>query len=99
MRSWPRTVAADNGVAPAWVAALTCAPSSPPRQRTTASGSVIFEDVRIDSEEQIIPVWQRADVPGLAGPVSHQQRLGFAALTPEAIDAACRALAPLHPRR
>ncbi len=39
-------------------------------QRTTASGSVIFEDVRIDSEEQIIPVWQRTDVPGLAGPVS-----------------------------
>ncbi|PZO66477.1 MAG: SfnB family sulfur acquisition oxidoreductase [Paracoccus denitrificans] len=38
-------------------------------QRTTASGSVIFEDVAI-AEDQIIPVWQRADVPGLAGPVS-----------------------------
>lgn len=39
-------------------------------QRTTASGSVIFEDVLIESAEQVIPVWQRADVPGLAGPVS-----------------------------
>ena len=38
-------------------------------QRTTASGSVIFTDVAVPPE-QIIPVWQRADVPGLAGPVS-----------------------------
>ncbi|QFQ89258.1 SfnB family sulfur acquisition oxidoreductase [Paracoccus kondratievae] len=38
-------------------------------QRSTASGSVIFEDVPI-SEDQIIPVWQRAETPGLAGPVS-----------------------------
>lgn len=38
-------------------------------QRTTASGSVIFEDVAI-AEDQVIPVWKRADVPGLAGPVS-----------------------------
>ncbi|RWR07916.1 SfnB family sulfur acquisition oxidoreductase [Paenirhodobacter populi] len=39
-------------------------------QRTTASGSVIFNDVLIESEEQILPVWQRAAVPGLAGPIS-----------------------------
>ena len=39
-------------------------------QRTTASGSVVFDDVLIDSAEQILPVWQRAEVPGLAGPVS-----------------------------
>lgn len=39
-------------------------------QRTTASGSVIFDDVPIDSEDQVIPVWQRAAIPGLAGPVS-----------------------------
>ncbi|UFM67385.1 SfnB family sulfur acquisition oxidoreductase (plasmid) [Paracoccus sp. MA] len=38
-------------------------------QRTTASGSVIFRDVPV-AEDQIIPVWQRAEVPGLAGPVS-----------------------------
>lgn len=39
-------------------------------QRTTASGSVIFADVPIADPEQIIPVWQRAEIPGLAGPVS-----------------------------
>ncbi|MFT3688244.1 SfnB family sulfur acquisition oxidoreductase [Paenirhodobacter sp.] len=39
-------------------------------QRTTASGSVIFRDVWIADPEQIIPVWQRAEIPGLAGPVS-----------------------------
>ena len=38
-------------------------------QRTTASGSVVFEDVPI-AEDQVVPVWQRAQVPGLAGPVS-----------------------------
>ncbi|WP_442771898.1 SfnB family sulfur acquisition oxidoreductase [Paenirhodobacter enshiensis] len=39
-------------------------------QRTTASGSVIFDNVPIADPEQIIPVWQRAEIPGLAGPVS-----------------------------
>lgn len=39
-------------------------------QRTTASGSVIFRDVLIAEPDQIIPVWQRAGIPGLAGPVS-----------------------------
>lgn len=39
-------------------------------QRTTASGSVIFDAVPIDSPEQILPVWQRAAIPGLTGPVS-----------------------------
>lgn len=39
-------------------------------QRTTASGSVIFTDVLIESPDQIIPVWQRAEIPGLAGPIS-----------------------------
>ncbi|MCL4069420.1 SfnB family sulfur acquisition oxidoreductase [Pseudomonas sp. GX19020] len=39
-------------------------------QRTTSSGSVVFDNVLIESEEQIFPVWQRADSPGLAGPVS-----------------------------
>ncbi|MTH78507.1 SfnB family sulfur acquisition oxidoreductase [Paracoccus aestuariivivens] len=38
-------------------------------QRTTASGTVVFDNVRIPPD-QIIPVWQRAQVPGLAGPVS-----------------------------
>lgn len=38
-------------------------------QRTTASGTVIFDDVPID-DDQIIPVWQRAHVPGLSGPTS-----------------------------
>ena len=38
-------------------------------QRTTASGTVIFDDVPI-ADDQIIPVWQRVDIPGLAGPVS-----------------------------
>ena len=39
-------------------------------QRTTASGSVIFEDVLIESDEQILPVWQSAAGPGLPGPIS-----------------------------
>lgn len=39
-------------------------------QRTTASGSVVFDDVLIESPDQIIPVWSRAEIPGLAGPVS-----------------------------
>ncbi|MBL8562737.1 MAG: SfnB family sulfur acquisition oxidoreductase [Gemmobacter sp.] len=38
-------------------------------QRTTASGTVIFDNVPV-SPEDIIPVWQGADRPGLAGPVS-----------------------------
>ena len=38
-------------------------------QRTTASGTVIFDDVAV-GDDQIIPVWQRADVPGLSGPTS-----------------------------
>ncbi|MFG6082717.1 SfnB family sulfur acquisition oxidoreductase [Paracoccus litorisediminis] len=38
-------------------------------QRTTASGTVVFDNVAVP-EDQIIPVWQRAQVPGLAGPVS-----------------------------
>lgn len=38
-------------------------------QRTTASGTVVFDDVPVDPE-RIIPVWQFADRPGLAGPVS-----------------------------
>lgn len=39
-------------------------------QRTTASGTVIFDDVLIDGDDQILPVWRLADRPGLAGPVS-----------------------------
>ncbi|HEY0213373.1 MAG TPA: SfnB family sulfur acquisition oxidoreductase [Paenirhodobacter sp.] len=39
-------------------------------QRTTASGSVIFHDVLIESAEQVFPIWQRTAIPGLAGPVS-----------------------------
>ncbi|MFN3525204.1 MAG: SfnB family sulfur acquisition oxidoreductase [Paracoccus sp. (in: a-proteobacteria)] len=38
-------------------------------QRTTASGTVIFDNVAV-SDDQIIPVWQRAHVPGLSGPTS-----------------------------
>lgn len=38
-------------------------------QRTTASGSVLFEDVLVD-ESLIVPVWQLADTPSLTGPVS-----------------------------
>ncbi|MFC0216989.1 SfnB family sulfur acquisition oxidoreductase [Pseudochelatococcus lubricantis] len=39
-------------------------------QRTTASGSVVFDDVAIDDPGQIIPVWSFTGQPGLAGPVS-----------------------------
>lgn len=39
-------------------------------QRTTASGTVRFDNVRIDDPDQIIPVWPLADRPGLAGPIS-----------------------------
>ncbi|MBX3569240.1 MAG: SfnB family sulfur acquisition oxidoreductase [Rhizobiaceae bacterium] len=38
-------------------------------QRTTASGTVIFEDVHIDAG-QVFPVWTLADRPGIWGPVS-----------------------------
>ncbi|WP_255497219.1 SfnB family sulfur acquisition oxidoreductase [Aquitalea sp. LB_tupeE] len=38
-------------------------------QRTTASGSVRFERVRVE-EAQLLPVWQLADRPNLTGPIS-----------------------------
>lgn len=38
-------------------------------QRTTASGSVRFEQVLVD-EAHLLPVWQLADRPNLTGPVS-----------------------------
>jgi len=38
-------------------------------QRTTASGSVVFEDAPIDPE-LVFPVWSYADKPGLTGPGS-----------------------------
>jgi SfnB family sulfur acquisition oxidoreductase len=38
-------------------------------QRTTASGTVIFDQVPIDPDD-VLPVWQLADRPGLFGPNS-----------------------------
>ncbi|WP_281661068.1 acyl-CoA dehydrogenase family protein [Microvirgula aerodenitrificans] len=38
-------------------------------QRTTASGTVVFDGVAID-DELVLPAWQLADRPGLTGPVS-----------------------------
>jgi SfnB family sulfur acquisition oxidoreductase len=38
-------------------------------QRTTASGSVVFDQVLIDPQD-VLPIWQLADRPGLYGPVS-----------------------------
>lgn len=38
-------------------------------QRTTASGSVVFDDVEVDPDN-VVPAWQLADRPGLTGPVS-----------------------------
>ncbi|MGA7781445.1 MAG: SfnB family sulfur acquisition oxidoreductase [Paraburkholderia sp.] len=38
-------------------------------QRTTASGTVTFEEVLVDAED-ILPIWQLADRPGLFGPTS-----------------------------
>ena len=38
-------------------------------QRTTASGSVVFEDVAVN-EDDVLQVWQLADRPGLYGPNS-----------------------------
>ena len=38
-------------------------------QRTTASGSVVFDQVPIDAQD-VVPVWQLADRPGLNGPTS-----------------------------
>jgi SfnB family sulfur acquisition oxidoreductase len=38
-------------------------------QRTTASGSVTFEQVAV-APENVFPVWQLADRPGITGPVS-----------------------------
>lgn len=35
-------------------------------QRTTSSGSVIFDNVLIESEAQIFPLWQRKEVPSPA---------------------------------
>jgi SfnB family sulfur acquisition oxidoreductase len=38
-------------------------------QRTTASGTVTFEQVRIDAQD-VLPLWQLADRPGMFGPTS-----------------------------
>ena len=38
-------------------------------QRTTASGSVVFDQVAIDPQD-VLPIWQLADRPGLYGPTS-----------------------------
>ncbi len=38
-------------------------------QRTTASGSVVFDDVPID-EADVLPIWQLGSRPGLSGPAS-----------------------------
>ena len=38
-------------------------------QRTTASGTVIFDNVPVDPGD-VLPIWQLADRPGLTGPVS-----------------------------
>ncbi|SKD01986.1 sulfur acquisition oxidoreductase, SfnB family [Burkholderia sp. YR290] len=38
-------------------------------QRTTASGTVIFENVPVDPQD-VLPIWQLADRPGLFGPTS-----------------------------
>nr|WKF55925.1 Dibenzothiophene desulfurization enzyme C [Paraburkholderia busanensis] len=38
-------------------------------QRTTASGSVVFDNVPIDADD-VLPIWQLADRPGLYGPTS-----------------------------
>ncbi|WP_345814143.1 SfnB family sulfur acquisition oxidoreductase [Paraburkholderia sp. PREW-6R] len=38
-------------------------------QRTTASGSVIFDQVPVDPQD-VLPIWQLADRPGLFGPTS-----------------------------
>ena len=38
-------------------------------QRTTASGTVVFDDVPVD-EADVLPLWQLADRPGLYGPTS-----------------------------
>jgi SfnB family sulfur acquisition oxidoreductase len=38
-------------------------------QRTTASGTVTFDNVRVDPQD-VLPIWQLADRPGLFGPTS-----------------------------
>jgi alkylation response protein AidB-like acyl-CoA dehydrogenase len=38
-------------------------------QRTTASGTVTFENVPVDPQD-VLPIWQLADRPGLFGPTS-----------------------------
>ncbi len=38
-------------------------------QRTTASGSVVFDHVPVDADD-VLPIWQLADRPGLYGPTS-----------------------------
>ncbi|WOI43375.1 SfnB family sulfur acquisition oxidoreductase [Acidovorax sp. BLS4] len=38
-------------------------------QRTTASGTVVFDDVPVDADD-VLPLWQLADRPGLYGPSS-----------------------------
>lgn len=38
-------------------------------QRTTASGTVVFDDVPVQADD-VLPVWQLADRPGLFGPTS-----------------------------
>lgn len=38
-------------------------------QRTTASGTVVFDQVPVDPQD-VLPIWQLADRPGLFGPTS-----------------------------
>ncbi|MBB5415129.1 SfnB family sulfur acquisition oxidoreductase [Paraburkholderia atlantica] len=38
-------------------------------QRTTASGTVIFDQVSVDADD-VLPIWQLGDRPGLFGPTS-----------------------------
>ena len=38
-------------------------------QRTTASGTVVFDNVEVDPAN-VLPAWQLADRPGLSGPIS-----------------------------
>ena len=38
-------------------------------QRTTASGTVVFDEVAVQADD-VLPVWQLADRPGLFGPTS-----------------------------
>lgn len=66
-------------------------------QRTTASGSVQFSGVEVDADD-VLPVWQLIDRPGLSGPASQLIQAAIdAGIAQAAIDDTLRFVREFHP--